>query len=106
LLNNAVQHGDAGSPIVLAVAVEGDAVLLRVRNQGVPVPPEALQVIFNPLVQVAKSKSAPHERPSTSLGLGLFIAREIVRAHGGTIDVTSTAETGTAFTVRLPIHHR
>jgi len=61
-------------------------------QSAVPVPPEALQVIFNPLVQFAKSKSAPHERPSTSLGLGLFIAREIVLAHGGTIDVTSTAE--------------
>ena len=75
---------------------------LVVRNQGVPIPPEALQVIFNPLVQVPKSKSAPHERPSTSLGLGLFIAREIVLAHGGTIEVSSTAEAGTAFTVRVP----
>jgi signal transduction histidine kinase len=106
LLNNAVQHGDAGSPIVLAVASERDSVRLVVRNQGAPIPPEALQVIFNPLVQVRKSESAPHERPSTSLGLGLFIAREIVLAHKGTIDVSSTSEAGTAFTVRLPIHRR
>ena len=102
LLNNAVQHGDAGSPIVLAVTSEGDSVRLVVRNQGVPIPPEALQVIFNPLVQVANSKSEPHERPSTSLGLGLYIAREIVLAHGGTIKVSSTAEAGTAFTIRVP----
>jgi len=60
-----------------------------------PFPPEALQVICNPLVQVAKSKSGPHERPSTSLGLGLYIAREIVLANGGSIEVSSTAETGT-----------
>jgi signal transduction histidine kinase len=60
-----------------------------------PFPPEALQVICNPLVQVAKSKSEPHERPSTSLGLGLYIAREIVLANGGSIEVSSTAETGT-----------
>ena len=73
-----------------------------VHNHGLPIPPEALQVIFNPLVQVAMSESAPHERPSTSLGLGLFISREIALAHGGTIEVTSTAETGTSFTVRLP----
>ena len=72
LLNNAVQHGDGSSPIVLALAEEEDKVRLVVRNHGVPIPPEALQVIFNPLVQVAKSKSEPHERPSTSLGLGSF----------------------------------
>jgi len=102
VLNNAVQHGDAGSPIVLAVTSEGDSVRLVVRKQGVPIPPEALQVIFNPLVQVANSKSEPHERPSTSLGLGLYIAREIVLAHGGTIKVSSTAEAGTAFTIRVP----
>jgi len=78
-------------------------VRLVVHNRGIPIPPEALQVIFNPLVQVAKSKAEPHQRPSTSLGLGLYIAREIVLAHGGTIEVTSTAEAGTAFTVRLPV---
>ena len=44
-----------------------------------------------------------HERPSTSLGLGLYIAREIVLAHGGSIEVSSTAEAGTAFAVRLPV---
>ena len=65
-------------------------------NKGTPIPLEALQVIFNPLVQVAKSRTEPHERPSTSLGLGLFIAREIVLAHGGTIEVSSTAEAGLA----------
>ena len=102
LLNNAVQHGDAGSPILLALGQEHDKVRLMVHNRGTPIPAEALQVIFNPLVQVAKSKSEPHERPSTSLGLGLYIAREIVLAHGGTIEVSSTAEAGTAFTIRLP----
>jgi signal transduction histidine kinase len=104
LLNNAVQHGDGSSPIVLVLGQEDDKARLVIRNHGVPIPPEALQVIFNPLVQVAKSKSEPHERPSTSLGLGLFIAREIVLAHGGAIEVSSTAEAGTAFTVRIPIN--
>ena len=103
LLNNAVQHGDAGSPILLAVGPEHDTVRLVVQSRGAPIPPEALQVIFNPLVQVAKSKSEPNERPSRSLGLGLFIAGEIVLAHGGSIEVSSSAETGTAFSVRLPV---
>ncbi|WP_409050719.1 sensor histidine kinase [Variovorax guangxiensis] len=46
--------------------------------------------------------SEPHERPA-SLGLGLYIAREIVGGHGGTLVVTSSAEEGTAFSVRLPV---
>jgi len=102
LLDNAVRHGDESSTILLTLGREGDKVRLVVHNGGPPIPPEALQVIFNPLVQVAKSKSEPHERPSTSLGLGLYIAREIVLAHGGTIEVSSTTEAGTALTVRLP----
>jgi signal transduction histidine kinase len=114
LLSNAVQHGIAAFPVDLVVqghetGVAGEAgeageadVTVVVRNQGTPIPPEAMQVIFNPLVQVAPLPSEPHERPSTSLGLGLFIAREIVTGHGGTIAVSSTAAEGTAFTVQLP----
>jgi signal transduction histidine kinase len=83
LLDNAVQHGDPSSPILLALGQKNDKVSLVVHNRGIPIPPEALQVIFNPLVQVAKAKSEPHERPSTSLVLGLYLAREIVLAHGG-----------------------
>jgi signal transduction histidine kinase len=105
LLENAVQHGDASSPIRLTLGKEDGTVRLVVHNRGLPIAPEALQVIFNPLVQVAKSKSELHERPSTSLGLGLYIAREIVLAHGGSIEVSSDAEAGTAFTLRLPGRH-
>src|SRR3954454_7360190 len=78
---------------------------MKVHNQGNTIPPDALQVIFNPLVQVAKSESAPHERPTTSLGLGLCIAREIVAAHGAGIAVSSTNEAGTTFAVRLRPRH-
>lgn len=102
LLSNAVQHGDAASPIVLVVQDDDAGVRLVVKNQGVPIPPEAMQVIFNPLVQVVSKEAELHERPSSSLGLGLFIAREIVIGHGGRIAVTSTAKDGTAFTVHLP----
>ena len=76
-------------------------VTVVVKNQGTPIPPEALQVIFDPLVQVASQAAALHERPATSLGLGLFITREIVRGHGGSIAVTSSASEGTVFSVRL-----
>lgn len=102
LLNNAVQHGDPRSPVNVDVAEEDAEVRIAVSNRGVPIPSDALQVIFNPLVQVAKTTTELHERPSTSMGLGLFIALEIVKAHAGTIEVASTREAGTVFTVRLP----
>jgi signal transduction histidine kinase len=101
LLGNAVQHGDAAWPVRMTVAGGDAEVLLAVRNRGVPIPADSLQVIFDPLVQVAKHKAVAGERPSTSLGLGLFIAREIVTAHGGRIAVESSVDAGTVFTVRL-----
>ncbi|MBJ2155293.1 ATP-binding protein [Variovorax sp. IB41] len=103
LLNNAVQHGDPAFPVVLAVHIEGQEATLTVRNHGTPIPADSMQVIFNPLVQVASKESEPHERPATSLGLGLFIAREIVKGHEGTIAVTSSEVEGTSFVVRLPL---
>lgn len=103
LLSNAVQHGDAAFPVVLVVRSDANQLTMIVRNQGTPIPPDAMQVIFNPLVQVTTKESAPHERPATSLGLGLYIAREIVGGHGGTIVVTSSADEGTAFSVHLPV---
>ncbi|MET3918113.1 signal transduction histidine kinase [Variovorax sp. OAS795] len=102
LLNNAVQHGDPAFPVMLAVHVQGQDAILTVKNRGTPIPADSMQVIFNPLVQVVSKESEPHERPATSLGLGLFIAREIVKGHGGTITVSSSAEEGTSFVVRLP----
>ncbi len=102
LLANAVQHGDSDFPVGLIVRDETAQVVAVVANQGTPIPQELMQVIFNPLVQVPTAASEPHERPATSLGLGLFIAREIVVGHGGRIKVTSSAAEGTAFSVCLP----
>ncbi len=102
LLANAVQYGDPAFPIVLAVRNAKRQVVAVVTNQGTPISPDSMLVIFNPLVQIAASAAEPHERPTTSLGLGLFIAREIVEGHGGSIKVTSSEAEGTAFTVYLP----
>jgi signal transduction histidine kinase len=88
--------------VTLALRDAGARVRLVVHNEGKPIPPDALQVIFNPLVQVAEADDEPDQRPSSSLGLGLYIAREIVVGHGGTIAVTSSEADGTAFTVELP----
>ena len=102
LLANAVQHGDRDAPITLSAAGEAGAVVLRVGNAGEPIAADVLLVIFEPLVRAPSTAAQSQERSKTSLGLGLFIVREIVLGHGGTIEVHSTAETGTVFTVRLP----
>lgn len=102
LLGNAVQHGSRQSPVTLTADGEVDAIVLKVGNSGDPIPSDKLQAIFEPLVQASNASAEVHERSKTSLGLGLFIVREIVLAHGGTISVESSAAAGTVFTIRLP----
>ena len=101
LLNNAVQHGGPDTPIRLSAYGEEDAIVLSIANAGNAIPSDALRVIFEPLAQVPTPTSDLNNRQKTSLGLGLFIVREIVLGHHGTIDVKSSAE-ATVFTVRLP----
>jgi signal transduction histidine kinase len=100
LLNNAVQHGKRGIPVFLVVSGGSEALSFHVTNAGPPIPLAHLETIFQPLVQLPKE--GEEARGSTNVGLGLFIAREIVLAHGGTIEVTSSATAGTTFTVILP----
>ena len=95
LVSNAVDHGDGG-PVRVELAGEGDAVELRVRNQGTPMPEEVLAHLFEPFSRGPDEKS----RKASGLGLGLYISREIVRGHGGDISATSDGET--VVTVRLP----
>jgi signal transduction histidine kinase len=101
LLGNAIQHGASDGPVNLSVAAHGPDVLLAVHNGGAPIPPDALAGIFDPLVRGRSPELQKHRRPG-SIGLGLYIAREVATAHGGTIEVTSTAGAGTTFAVRLP----
>lgn len=107
LLHNAVQHGDARAEVSLLARGEADEVLLQVRNMGRPIPAEALPLIFEPLVRaIGDGATDGNEGARTSLGLGLFIVREIVRGHGGAIEVASDSRAGTVFTVRLPRKER
>lgn len=102
LLSNAVQHGTRRAPVTLTADGDVDAVVLKVGNSGDPIPPDALQTIFEPLVRAPNANSEMHARSRTSLGLGLFIVREIVLAHGGSITVESSIAADTVFTIRLP----
>ena len=95
LIGNAIQHGD-GTPVTLTAHGNGDSVTLTVHNGGPPIPPDVLPFVFEPLAR-GRGESAGH-----SIGLGLFIARAIVLAHGGDIQVSSSSDAGTTFTVSLP----
>jgi len=100
LLINAAQYGSDGRPVRLHARGTADAITVEVRNDGPVIPPESLESIFSPLVQLPGVE--PEARPRTSLGLGLYVAREIALAHGGTISAASSAAEGTVFTVLLP----
>lgn len=99
LIGNALQHGSNKREVRLTLSGEPDAVRLTVHNDGIPIPEDAIGTIFDPLVRSADEELG---QPSTSLGLGLFIVKEVVTAHRGTIEVSSNANDGTLFTVVLP----
>jgi signal transduction histidine kinase len=96
LIGNALEHGDDG-PIAVRLEGRDDDVILTVHNHGDVIDAELLTTIFEPFRR--------GEGSVRGLGLGLYIVREIVRLHGGAVDVRSGAE-GTTFSVRLPRHAR
>lgn len=100
LLNNAVQHGKRGAPVRLVAEGTGTVLRVELRNQGLAIAEDKLARLFEPLVQ--GESADPALKPGTNLGLGLYIARQILGAHGGRIDVTSTLEGVTTFTLELP----
>jgi PAS domain S-box-containing protein len=99
LVGNAVKHGQPGQPIHVLARDEGDQVSLHVRNLGPPIPTELLPVIFEPFRRRRDTQQTSSEG---SFGLGLYIVKEIVSAHGGIVQVSSSAAAGTTFIVRLP----
>jgi signal transduction histidine kinase len=98
LLANAARYG-SGLPIHVDAVGSAEQVVLRVHNFGPPIPAELLPTIFAPFEQ---GRARVGNGRSAGLGLGLHIAREIAHAHGGTIEVESSAADGTAFTLCLP----
>jgi signal transduction histidine kinase len=101
LLDNAFKYSPDHTPVRLSTrAQDAESVLLEVNNQGAPIPEHLLPLLFEPFQR--GETSAGTER--SSLGLGLYIAHDLVRAHGGSITVRSTAEEGTTFRVCLARH--
>jgi len=99
LLSNAFKYGAPDRPVVLRTDCGDRWARIEVKNEGDPIDPALLPHIFEPLRQARRTGGVGGVR---GVGLGLYIVDHIVRAHGGTVDVVSTAEQGTIFVVRLP----
>ncbi len=97
---NALDYSPEGTPVELTLHDEGHTLVLEVHNMGVPIPADRIPHLFEPFRRANPDES----RPSSGLGLGLYIVQQIVQAHGGTIGVRSTGADGTTFSVRLPRH--
>jgi signal transduction histidine kinase len=97
LLTNAVKYTVTGDEIEVAAANENGVVAVSVRDHGPGIPPESQRLIFEKFGRVSQDGGS---KPGA--GLGLFIARSIAEAHGGTLDVESETGAGATFTVRLP----
>ncbi|MDY7230026.1 PAS domain S-box protein [Hyalangium rubrum] len=91
---NALQYSPPDSPVSFSLSDGGEEVVLEVHNQGAPIPPEALPTLFDPFRRASSGGGG--------LGLGLYIVEQVVKGHGGRIEVRSTAEEGTLFRVLLP----
>ena len=98
LLNNAAQYRSKEHPVLIDLRGSAEVVTVQVCNRGPVIPRDSLRAIFDPLVQLSVNADQPG-RASTSLGLGLFIARQITLAHQGTITADSSEHSGTVFTV-------
>ncbi len=100
LASNAAKYGAAQRPIEVLVSRTEERLVLQVRNQGNPIPPDELQSIFKPFHRAVSATQSAEK----GWGLGLPLVRGFAEAHGGTATVTSSAEEGTCFTVILPVN--
>lgn len=99
LISNAIAYGAIDRPVTVTSAITEKRFELTVHNWGKPIPPDTLATVFRPMT---RGVNLPHD--TRSIGLGLFIVSEIVKAHGGTIYVTSTHGAGTTFKASFPLY--
>ncbi|WNG21930.1 HAMP domain-containing histidine kinase [Cystobacter fuscus] len=98
LVTNAIKYSPAESPVYVTLHGEEAEVILSVANQGPPIPADKLTSIFEPMQRA----TAEVDKAGRSVGLGLYIVKRILDAHEGRIEVVSTPQEGTRFTVWLP----
>ena len=100
LLTNAAKYTPEGGQIRLAAGREGDGAVVRVRDNGVGIPPEMLPKVFDLFIQVEQSL----ERSQGGLGIGLTLVQRLVELHGGSVAASSEGVgKGSEFAVRLPL---
>ncbi len=100
LVNNAVEFTDSGNPVKIRLTVEDDEAVLRIINDGPPLPQEMRDKIFDSMVSLRKNYGGSR----THLGLGLYVARLITEFHGGTISASDREDSqGVIVTVRIPL---
>ena len=103
LISNAVQHGTPQSPVQVSLTGASEGVVFEVRNDAELIPELKLRTLFDPVKSFAIRP--PDERTASrlhNLGLGLYVVKEIVKAHQGEISVSSTADTGVKFSLSVP----
>jgi len=96
LVANAVEHSPPGEPVDVAVDAGDGLIRFAITSRGEPIAADVMPRLFQPYFRGTASG------PRTGLGLGLYIASQIARAHGGAIHVASSAEAGTTFTALIP----
>jgi signal transduction histidine kinase len=102
LLGNAFVYGSRTGAVIVRMWEGPDLVSFSVHNEGEPIPTDDLARIFEPLARGSLTETGAERREPSGLGLGLYICKEIVRSHGGTLTVESEAGKGTLFTVTMP----
>jgi sigma-B regulation protein RsbU (phosphoserine phosphatase) len=93
-----VAHGDLLQPITITSQLESEKAIVSVHNHGAAIPPSLMPELFEPMTRGAETGSNRR-----SVGLGLYIVKEIAKAHGGQVSASSSEEDGTVFTVCFPL---
>jgi signal transduction histidine kinase len=94
LIENALHHGNPQKAVQVSIdGTEPEMIVLKVKNEGAPISPDVMPVLFEPFSRGDSPRG---------LGLGLFVVKQVAVAHHGTVDVESSAEAGTTFTLSLP----
>jgi sigma-B regulation protein RsbU (phosphoserine phosphatase) len=97
LVGNAMAYGAEEHAVTVTSGTTADTFAIEVHNMGAPIPPDLLPTLFEPM-----TRGTVVGGESRSVGLGLFIVREIVRAHRGEVTATSSFEAGTTFRATFP----
>jgi signal transduction histidine kinase len=101
LIGNAIQYGSKDKPVTVVLNGAPKNVIISVHNDGAPIPASQLATLFNSFTRGKDTTKEPTD-VSSNLGLGLFISKEIIISHGGSLEVTSTKAEGTTFKISLP----